>query len=290
MKDKNLIIDGMALLFRHFYATSFRQQFMYSAFDRPTNGVQGVVRHVFKLVETLQPARLIITWDMGSQTIRNDWYPDYKKNRTAPPEELIPQFDHIKEVFDDLGIFQIGIRGYEADDIIGTLSTALDDVIMVSGDRDLLQLLDEENELWLTKKGYTEYHHYTKERFILEHGITPAQFVDVKALMGDASDGYKGVKGVGEKTAFKLIREYGNIDNMLTNLDSLTPALKKKIEADMASLRIAHQLAKIITDVPLDAREISESSILRLSLRDIDQVLLAHDLSIARKYIGKLGL
>ncbi|MCG1009123.1 5'-3' exonuclease [Salinicoccus sp. ID82-1] len=290
MNNNILVVDGMALLFRHFYATSFRQQFMYNVYDRPTNGVQGVVRHVLKLVETLKPEQLIITWDMGSKTVRNDWYADYKKDRVAPPDELIPQFDHVKEVLDALGMFQIGMKGYEADDIIGTLSKRYDDIIIVSGDKDLLQLLDDRNELWLTKKGYTVYDQYTRARFEAEHGITPAQFIDVKALMGDASDGYKGVKGIGEKTAFKLIREFESVENILMSLDTLTPAIRSKIESDVESLKISQRLARIITDVPVDFDYIEHSSVLNISKTQIQTILDDHDLKISSKFVGTLDL
>ncbi len=290
MNNNILVVDGMALLFRHFYATSFRQQFMYNAYDRPTNGVQGVVRHVLKLVETLRPQQLIITWDMGAHTVRNEWFADYKKDRVAPPDELIPQFDYVKEVLDDLNMFQIGLKGYEADDIIGTLSKTYKDIVIVSGDRDLLQLLDEDNALWLTKKGYTVYDQYTKARFEAEHGITPDQFIDVKALMGDASDGYKGVKGIGEKTAFKLIREFGSVEDLLLNLDQLTPAVRTKIETDIDSLKISHRLARIITDVPVDLDLVESRSTLNISKPEIQTILDAHDLKISSKYVQTLDL
>ncbi|GAB3060062.1 5'-3' exonuclease H3TH domain-containing protein [Salinicoccus sesuvii] len=290
MNNNILVVDGMALLFRHFYATSFRQQFMYNAYNRPTNGVQGVVRHVLKLVETLRPEHLVITWDMGAKTVRNDWYADYKKDRVAPPDELIPQFDHVKEVLDALGMFQIGMKGYEADDIIGTLSKEYDNIVIVSGDKDLLQLLDDHNELWLTKKGYTVYDQYTKSRFEAEHGITPEQFIDVKALMGDASDGYKGVKGIGEKTAFKLIREFGSVEHILTQLDTLTPSIRNKIESDIESLKISQRLARIITDVPVDFRHIEQNSVLSISKTELQAILDDHDLAISSKFVGTLDL
>lgn len=288
--NKTLVIDGMALLFRHFFATSFRNQFMFNAEGVPTNGIQGMVRHTLKLIEIMKPERMVITWDMGSETIRNEWFQDYKKNRTAPPEELIPQFDYVKEVIDDIGFCQMGIKGYEADDLIGTLSVKYDDLIIVSGDRDLLQLLDGTNDIWLTKKGFTEYNVYTQSLFETQYGITPGQFVDVKALMGDPGDGYYGVKGIGEKTALKLIREHGNIEQLLLNLDKLTPAIRSKIEADRSSLEMSLRLAKIITDVPIDINLMETKSPLSINAAHIKSVLDGHNLSISSRYVDSLQL
>ncbi|SDK51268.1 5'-3' exonuclease [Lacicoccus qingdaonensis] len=290
MKDKTLVIDGMALLFRHFYATSFRNQFMVNNKNIPTNGIQGLIRHTMKLVELTRPENMVITWDMGKDTIRNEWFKDYKANRTAPPDEMIPQFDYVKEIIHDMGFYQLGIHGYEADDIIGTLSVNYDDLIIVSGDRDLLQLLGKNNDIWLTKKGVTEYHYYNEQNFMDEYDITPEQFVDVKALMGDSGDGYYGVKGIGEKTALKLIREYKNVENIIENIDSLSKGLQTKILNDMSSLQMSHKLAKIITDVEFSHDEYMEHRKLIIDTEKIDQTLASHDLRITQKYLHNLNI
>ncbi len=290
MTNKTLVIDGMALLFRHFYATSFRNQFMYNNKDIPTNGIQGMIRHTFKLIELTAPENLVVTWDMGKETIRNEWFGEYKANREAPPEEMIPQFDYVKEIIHDMGIYQLGIHGYEADDIIGTLADNYDDLLIVSGDRDLLQLLGGSNEIWLTKKGFTEYNHYTEDSFKEEYAITPAQFIDVKALMGDAGDGYYGVKGIGEKTALKLIREYGSIEKMLENLESLSKGIRTKILNDMSSLQMSYRLAKIITDVDFSHEEYMKHRRLILDKEKIDETLVQHDLRITQKYMHTLNI
>ena len=134
------------------------------------------------------------------------------------------------------------------------------------------------------------YDQYTRARFEAEHGITPDQFIDVKALMGDASDGYKGVKGIGEKTAFKLIREFQSVENLLTNLEQLTPAVRTKIETDIDSLKISHRLARIITDVPIDLNLVESRSTLNISKPEIQTILDAHDLKISSKYVQTLDL
>ena len=290
MTNQTLIIDGMALLFRHFFATSFRNQFMYNKYDIPTNGVQGMIRHTFKLLELTKAKNVVIAWDMGSKSVRNDWFEGYKANRLAPPEEMTPQFDMVKQVMHDLGFHQEGVIGYEADDVIGTVSKEIDDLIIVSGDRDLLQLINDHNQLWLTKKGYTEYHHYNLETFINQYGIIPSQFIDVKALMGDSSDGYTGVTGIGEKTALKLIQSHGSIDMLLNNLSTLTPKMQDKINTDMESLKMSLKLAKIITDVPLKMDALKDNSVFTYDKNHAQQVLEDYDLNIARKYLDSVSL
>jgi len=289
VSQHTLIIDGMALLFRHFYATSFRNQFMYNKKDLPTNGVQGMLRHTFKLLELTQPDHVIVAWDMGSKSVRNEWFEGYKANRVAPPEEMVPQFDMIKDVIHDIGFYQDGVRGYEADDVIGTVAQHIDDLTIVSGDRDLLQLINRTNRIWLTKKGYTEYHHYNYDAFLDQYGITPEQFIDVKALMGDASDGYSGVQGIGEKTALKLIQTHGSVEALLNNLDTLTPKMQEKINNDMESLQMSQRLARIITDVPLKIDTMMDNSRLNLDTVHINNVLADHDLSVAQKYLSTLN-
>jgi 5''-3'' exonuclease (including N-terminal domain of PolI) len=290
LTQHTLIIDGMALLFRHFYATSFRNQFMYNNKELPTNGVQGMLRHTFKLLDLTQPDNVIIAWDMGSKSVRNEWYEGYKANRVAPPEEMVPQFDMIKEVMHDIGFYQDGIAGYEADDVIGTVAQHVDNLTIVSGDRDLLQLINGTNRIWLTKKGYTEYHYYDYEAFKEQYGITPQQFIDVKALMGDASDGYSGVQGIGEKTALKLIQTHGSVDTLLDNLHMLTPKMQEKITVDMESLRMSQRLAEIITDVPIKLDGLMDKSRLNFDTAHVNKVLKDHDLRLAEKYLSTLNL
>lgn len=290
MTRKYLIIDGMALLFRHFFATSFKEQYMYNSKNIATNGIQGVVRHMFKLISMTNPSHVIVVWDMGAHTIRNEWFNGYKKNRPLPPEQLVPQFDLVKEVIHALGIRQIGAEGYEADDIIGTLTRIIDNAIIVSGDRDLLQILDENknNEMWLTRKGFTEYNIYDFDRFVEEYGVLPEQFVDVKALMGDPGDGYFGVSGVGEKTALKLIKKYQSIEGIISHMDELTPRMREKIENDFESLNMSLKLAALITNVPIPIKEILEQSAYTVDIAHIKEQLDRFELTISSRYMDSL--
>lgn len=179
---------------------------------------------------------------------------EYKGNRSAPPEELIPQFDLAKDATAAFAIPNIGVTGYEADDCLGTIAHQVKDeaeVIILTGDRDILQVLDDNITVALMKKGYGNYEVQTKERFIEERGYHPRQFADVKGLTGDTSDHYPGVKGIGPKTAEKLILQFQTVDNILASLDELKPGQRKKIEADRELLILSRKLAEIKLHVPL---------------------------------------
>ncbi len=254
-KGHLLLIDGMALLFRSFFATAVSGQYMVNSKGLPTNAIQGFIRHALTAIDYIQPTHAVVCWDMGSQTFRNERYETYKANRQAPPIELVPQFDLAKAVSEAFSFVNIGIIGYEADDCIGTIAKKHDheyQISVLTGDRDLLQLINPSTSVYLLRNGYGNYLTYSTESFFEEKGITPNQLVDVKALMGDSSDGYPGVKGIGEKTALKLISEFEHIEGILENLDQLSPSHKKKIENDIEMLHLSRELAEIHCEVPLD--------------------------------------
>ncbi|QAS53148.1 5'-3' exonuclease [Halobacillus litoralis] len=253
--NRVLLVDGMALLFRAFYATAMSNYYMINSKGIPTNAVYGMVKHLFTAIETYQPTHVICCWDMGSKTFRNDLFPDYKANRGGPPEELIPQFDLAKEVIESLDIPNVGQVGYEADDCMGTLSRIYSEhsqVYLLTGDQDLLQLLQPNVNVVLLKKGYGNYSEYHEGSFLEEKGITPKQMVDLKALMGDSSDNYPGVKGIGEKTALKLLMKYETIEGILENLEELTKGQRTKIEQDLDMLHMSRKLAAIHCEAGVD--------------------------------------
>ncbi|MFD1738450.1 5'-3' exonuclease H3TH domain-containing protein [Bacillus salitolerans] len=254
-KNSILLVDGMALLFRAFYATAINNYFMINSKGIPTNGVHGFVKHLFSAIDHFNPTHVICCWDMGSKTFRTEQFPEYKANRSEPPVELIPQFDLVKEVVESLDIPNVGLHGYEADDCIGTLAKqyATDhSVIIVTGDKDILQLLEENISVAIVRNGFGNYDVYGPERLFEEKGITPRQMIDLKALMGDPSDNYPGVKGIGEKTALKLLIEYGSVEGILENLPNLTKSQRGKIEDGLEMLQLSHQLARIHCEVPVD--------------------------------------
>src|SRR5699024_7355946 len=201
-----LLVDGMALLFRGYYATAYRGNFMESRNGVPTNGIFQFLRYFLNAVDTFQPSQVICCWDMGSHTFRTELYEGCKANRSAPPKQLVPQFNLVKEVTSAFNVPNIGLKNFEADDCMCTLSC---------------QYVHQHTSVALMQKGIGNYDIYTEENFFKKKGIAPHQWVDMKGLMGDSADNYPGVYGIGEKTAVKLLREYGTVEHMLRNLNQL---------------------------------------------------------------------
>ncbi|MCQ4086867.1 5'-3' exonuclease H3TH domain-containing protein [Saccharibacillus sp. JS10] len=256
-KPSLMLIDGMALLFRAYYATALKGYIRRTAAGVPTNGIYGFVRYMWDAVQQFDPTHIACCWDMGGRTFRTEQFESYKGNRSAAPDDLIPQFDLVKEVVEAMNIPNIGLSGYEADDCIGTIAKRCVrehqmDVQILSGDNDLLQLTEDQIKVIIMKKGYGNYQVYTPQFLMEEKGLTPSQIIDMKGLMGDASDNYPGVKGIGEKTAIKLVQEYGDIDGILANLDQLTKSVRSKIENDLDMLHMSRKLAEIHCEVPIE--------------------------------------
>lgn len=289
MSNKILLIDGMALLFRHFYATSIHKQFMRDSKGIPTNAVQGFIRHSYTVINDIKPTHVAVCWDMGSKTFRNDMFEAYKSNRVAPPEEMIPQFDRAKEIAEKLGLLNLGITNYEADDVIGTISKRAQEkgheTYVVSGDRDLLQCINTDVNIWLTKKGFNIYNKYDIHKFREEYGLEPHQLVDVKAFMGDTADGYPGVKGIGEKTAIKLIQQYQSVENVLENINELTASQQKKIITYRDDLAMSKQLAQIHTDVPLATEDLLNQMTYHDEIEQSIEICNEHELFVSSKYL-----
>jgi 5'-3' exonuclease len=285
-KPSLMLVDGMALLFRAFYATAVSGQFMINSKGIPTNGIHGFVKHLFTAVSSFKPTHLAVCWDMGSKTFRTELFEAYKGNRGEAPIELIPQFDLVKEVVAAFDIPNIGLVGYEADDCIGTIARQAKEnanVSILTGDQDILQLLDESVSVILLKKGYGNYLVHTPETFFEEKGINPRQMIDLKALMGDPSDNYPGVKGIGEKTALKLLQEFNHVEGIIANLDQLSKSNKTKIEQDLEMLHLSRVLAEIKCDVPVSCaleeaglrivKEKALNKLMELELRGLQRLL-----------------
>lgn len=254
-KPSLLLVDGMALLFRAYFATAMSGQFMINSKGIPTNGVYGFVKHFLTAVSSFNPTHVAVCWDMGSKTFRTEMFGAYKANRPEAPIELVPQFDLVKEVVEAFDVPNIGLEGFEADDCIGTIAKKASleaEVLILTGDQDMLQLLDDNISVILLQKGYGNYLVHTTETFYEEKGITPKQMIDLKAFMGDTSDNYPGVKGIGEKTALKLLQQFEHIEGVLENLEQLTKGQRAKIEQDLEMLHLSRQLAEIKCDVPVE--------------------------------------
>ncbi|WP_026573212.1 5'-3' exonuclease [Bacillus sp. UNC438CL73TsuS30] len=285
-KPSLMLVDGMALLFRAFYATAVTGQFMINSKGIPTNGIHGFIKHLFTAVSSFKPSHVAVCWDMGSKTFRTELFDAYKGNRGEAPVELIPQFDLVKEVVESFDIPNIGMVGFEADDCIGTIARQLSghaNVSILTGDQDILQLLDDSISVILLKKGYGNYLVHTPETFFEEKGISPRQMIDLKALMGDPSDNYPGVKGIGEKTALKLLKEYNHVEGIISNLDGLSKSIKAKIEQDLEMLHLSRRLAEIKCDVPVNialedaglkiVKEKALNKLTELELRGVQRLL-----------------
>lgn len=245
----------MALLFRGFFATSFRGNFMLTSKGVPTNGIYQFLRYLLDAVDKFEPTHVVCCWDMGSKTFRTEMYAGYKANRDEPPVELVPQFDLVKEVVAAFDIPNIGLESFEADDCIGTLARSYaneeNDVLILTGDQDILQLVDDGIHVAIMRKGQGNYEVFTMDNFYDKKGIHPKQIIDLKGLMGDTSDNYPGVKGIGEKTALKLLQEYETIDQLLANMDQLSKGIQTKINNDLEMLHLSRELAGIKCDVPI---------------------------------------
>lgn len=249
-----MIVDGMALLFRAFYATSYGGYIRKTKAGLPTNAVYGFLQYFFDAVSTFEPSHVVCCWDMGKGTFRTEKYDGYKSNRIDAPLELIPQFDLVKEVVAELGVPNIGLVGYEADDCIGTLAACYggeSEVFILTGDHDMLQLVNDNVKVVIMKKGRSNYKVYDPAELLEEKGLTPRQVIDLKGFMGDTSDNYPGVKGIGEKTALKLLTEYGTVEGVIENLHLLPKGVRSKIEADLDMLHLSRELAEIRCDVPV---------------------------------------
>lgn len=277
MRKKLMLVDGMALLFRGFFSTSFRGNFMYTEENIPTNGVHQFLRYFLHAIHTFEPTHVVCCWDMGSKTFRTELFEEYKGNRPPPPEELVPQFEIVREVVSSFGVPNVGVENFEADDCIGTIAAQnkdIYDVTVLSGDHDLLQLVDDHVQVAIMKKGIGNYEVYTKDNFYEKVGLHAAQLIDFKGLMGDASDNYPGVRGVGEKTALKLMKEFDSVENILNSIEDLPKGVQKNITENMDMLALSQQLAEIHCEVPLVYD--LEDSIWNINL---DQVML-----VAKKY------
>lgn len=249
-----LLVDGMALLFRGFYATYRRRHSLLNDAGVPINGVHQFVRYFFDCMLTFQPTHVIFCWDEGKTTFRNELYEPYKTNRPDPPKELIPQFSIAKKVVQAFSLPNVSLAHFEADDIIGTIATNFphEQTTIQTGDRDLLQLVNEHTQVALMKKGLGNYDVYHIDNFYEKVGLSPEQYVDFKGLTGDPADYYPGIKGIGEKTALKLLQQFDSFEVVLQHKDKLTPRLRNNIMEEKEMFYISRHLAKVKCDVPVD--------------------------------------
>ena len=251
--EKIVMVDGNNLLFRSYYATAYNGNLMKNSKGFPTNGLYGFVNMMNKIISEEKPTYMIVAFDKG-KTFRHDKYDFYKDGRIETPDDLKKQFPKAKEILDAMGIKYYEIDNYEADDIIGTFSKYCDEDpdyrgLIVSSDKDLLQLISDQVDIKLLKS--KDYIKYNLKSFEEDWGIKPENIIDLKALMGDSSDNIPGVKGIGEKTALKLLHEYKTLDGIYQNIDSIKGAMHDKLVNDKDNAYMSYEIATICKDVPL---------------------------------------
>lgn len=253
--EELILIDGNSLLFKAFYATSYTGNYMVNRNGIPTNGVYGFARMVEKIIST-NPKYVIVAFDYGKKTFRNELLDTYKATRKETPQELVPQFALAREYLTAHNITWYEIEGYEGDDIIGTLVDFGEKnnlkVSVYTGDKDANQLISSQTTIYRTVKGVTELDLYNEQTLLDKYGLKPDQFRDFLGLMGDSSDNIPGIKGVGEKTALKLLHQYGTIEGLQEHQDEIKGKMGEKIRAGMEDALMSKKVATILRDIPID--------------------------------------
>ena len=252
MNKTLVIIDGNSIINRAFYALPE----MSNKEGLKTNAIYGFTNMLLKIIDTYNPTHISVAFDRKAPTFRHIEFKEYKAGRKKMPDELREQFEPLKDLLDKFNIHRLEIDGYEADDIIGTVSKIAEDngfkVYIVTGDKDAIQLASNKTTTLITKKGVGEVEEYDYDSVIEKYEMTPTQFIDLKGLMGDKSDNIPGVPGIGEKTGIKLIKEFSSIEGIFDNIDSIKGSTKKKLEENKELAIMSKKLATIIRDVPVE--------------------------------------
>ena len=248
-----VLVDGFSIAFRAFYALP---ETLMTSKGTPTNVIHGFMSMLNKITSDYKLNHLIVTWDLPGQTFRNEIYTEYKANRTSAPDNFNLQIPLLQSLLKTFNIPQVSKEGYEADDVLGSLSKSLNSdkkkVLIVTGDRDTFQLISKKTNILYTKRGISDVDLVDEKFFVEKFGIKTSQYVEYLALKGDPSDNIPGLPGVGQKTATTLLQEYQNIDNIYKNLDDLTPKIKSSFEENKELLLMSKELATIKTDIELD--------------------------------------
>ncbi|KAA9242704.1 MULTISPECIES: DNA polymerase I [Aerococcus] len=255
-QEKLLLFDGSSLAFRAFFAMHDLNRFKNNK-GLHTNALYAFHLMLTHVLEKEKPSHALVAWDAGKITFRTAYYPEYKGGRDKTPQEFVEQMPYFNKLLDAFGIAHYELANYEADDIIGTLSQrgaeAGMDVVIISGDKDLIQLARDQVRVDINRKGVTNIDSYTPQSIQADQGISPEQLIDVKGLMGDNSDNYPGVTGIGEKTALKLIQEFGSMEEVYANIDQVSGKKRKEnLVKDKDQAFLSKKLARIILDAPVE--------------------------------------
>lgn len=251
---KVVLVDGNNLLFRSYYATAYTGNIMRNSKGFPTNALYGFTGMINKIIAEENPEYMVVAFDIG-KNFRKEKYDFYKEGRSETPDDLKLQMPIAREILKGMGIAYLELAPYEADDIIGTVAKYAESnpeyyTLIVSSDKDLLQLISFETEIKLLKQ--TGFIRYNEESFKADYGIDPIKIIDLKALMGDASDNIPGVKGIGEKTALKLLQEYKSLDGIYDNIGSIKGKMQEKLLQDKDNAYMSYEIATIYRDVPIN--------------------------------------
>ncbi len=251
---KVVLVDGNNLMFRSYYATAYTGTIMRNSKGFPTNGLYGFVGMLNKIINEENPEYMMVAFDIG-KNFRKEKYDFYKEGRSETPDDLKLQMPMARKILDAMGIKYLEMCPYEADDIIGTVVNIAEKnpeyySLIVSSDKDLLQLISFETEMKLLKQ--TGFIRFNNESFKQEYGIEPIKIIDLKALMGDSSDNIPGVKGIGEKTALKLLQEYGSLDGIYDHINEIKGKTQEKLLNDKENAYMSYELATIYREVPLE--------------------------------------
>ena len=248
-----LLVDGNSLLFRAYYATAYRGV-LQTSYGKYTNAIVAFNNMLINVIESEKPDYILVAFDTKDKTFRHNMFKDYKAQRKPAPVELIEQFETARDLLDAMNIARYEVSGYEADDIIGTLSKRYKDIQMniLTSDQDMLQLVDDNTDVLLMKTGVSNISRVSLNNFEEEYEIRPDQVVDLKAMMGDSADNIPGIPGIGIKTGIKLIHEFDTLENLLENTDKLTGKRKENVEANVEIAKMSKTLARIKTDIEIE--------------------------------------
>tara|TARA_E500000081_G_scaffold42256_1_gene45860 strand:- start:8285 stop:10783 length:2499 start_codon:yes stop_codon:yes gene_type:complete len=283
-----ILVDGHSIAFRAFYALP---DTLVTKDGFPTNVIHGFLMMISKLVKDYDSEQIIITWDISKKTFRTELYSEYKGNRSSAPDEFKLQVKTLQELLDKFNIPQVSKEGFEADDVLGTLSKKLNDkdkeVMIVTGDRDSFQLITDKTKILYTKRGISDTQIFNEKQFTDKYSIRTNQYIEYLALKGDPSDNIPGLPGVGEKTAINLLLKYENIRNIYKNLDDLTPKLKETFLVNRDLLDISKTLATIKKDLEIDIPNTKTSETIFLDnsvLKSVEGEILKYELS---RFLGE---
>lgn len=247
------MIDGNAILHRAYHALP---QNLTTKSGQPINAVYGFVSMLLRVVGDLKPTHVAVAFDTAKPTFRHAEYVGYQAHRPRTDSELSSQFEICYKVLDAMNIPTYKLAGFEADDVLGTIAhqvKGIDEVVIVTGDRDILQLVDDKENIkvYMPIRGLTDAKLYGEKETMERMGVPPIQIIDYKALVGDASDNYPGVAGIGPKTAISLIEKYNSLENIYKKLGEIAPKTSKKLAEGAESAGMSKKLATIVTDVPI---------------------------------------